>query len=212
MPAWCCPPPWPSTWACPRLLRQHVRLGKVAGAANPDRKALTVIASLLAGGEWMDDINALRSDGLSAAVLGVVPTAASTVGTFLRAFTAGHVRQLDAVQEDLHQRAWEAGARPQEPTLKLDLDSTVIETYGLLKQGGKQFTYQQTRGYHPLLATIAESGEVVHSRLREGRAQAGRGAGSFPRARRARPAPARTHAPGTSPPGARTPRPRPGTP
>jgi hypothetical protein len=84
--------------------------------------------------------------------------------------TAGHVRQLDAVQEDLHQRAWEAGARPQEATLKLDLDSTVIETFGLLKQGGKHFTYQQTRGYHPLLATIAEGGEVVHSRLREGRA------------------------------------------
>ena len=163
----------------PALLRQHVRLGKVAGAANPDRKALTVIASLLAGGEWGDDVNALRVGGLSAEVLGLAPAAASTVGTFLRAFTAGHVRQLDAVQEDLHQRAWAAGAAPQEPTLKLDLDSTVIETYGLLKQGGKHFTYQQTRGYHPLLATIAESGEVVHSRLREGRAQAGRGAASF---------------------------------
>jgi len=139
----------------PALLRQHVRLGKVAGAANPDRKALTVIASLLGGGEWVDDVNALRVGGLGAEVLGVAPAAASTVGTFLRAFTAGHVRQLDAVQEDLHQRAWESGARPQEPTLKLDLDSTVIETYGLLKQGGKHFTYQQTRGYHPLLATIS---------------------------------------------------------
>ena len=163
----------------PALLRQHVQLGKVDGAANPDRKALTVVASLLAGGEWVDDVNALRVGGLSAEVLGVAPAAASTVGTFLRAFTAGHVRQLDAVQEDLHQRAWAAGAKPQDRTLKLDLDSTVIETYGLLKQGGKQFTYLHTRGYHPLLATIAETGEVVHSRLREGRAQAGRGAASF---------------------------------
>jgi hypothetical protein len=52
--------------------------------------------------------------------------------------------------------------------LKLDLDSTVVETYGLKKQGGKEFTYLHTRGCHPLLAVIAGSGEVVHSRLRGG--------------------------------------------
>jgi Transposase DDE domain group 1 len=61
------------------------------------------------------------------------------------------------------------------------LDSTVIETYGLQKQGGKHFTYLNTRGYHPLLAVLAETGEVVHSRLREGKASAGRGAASFAR-------------------------------
>lgn len=47
----------------PALLRRHVRLGKVEGAANPDVKAMTAIASLLAGGEWMDDVNALRAAG-----------------------------------------------------------------------------------------------------------------------------------------------------
>ncbi len=124
----------------PELLRQHVRLGKVAGAANPDRKAMTVIGSLLAGGEWMEDVNALRAGGLCAEILGVSPAAASTVGTFLRAFTAGHARQLDAVQEDLQRRAWAAGAGPRESVLKLDLDATVVETYGLKKQGGKEFT------------------------------------------------------------------------
>jgi Transposase DDE domain group 1 len=165
----------------PELLRRHVRLGKVEGAAHPEVKGMTVIASLLAGGEWMDDVNALRAGQVGREVLGVSPAAASTVGTFLRAFTAGHVRQLDAVQEDLHQRAWDAGARPAGTTLKLDLDSTVIETYGLQKQGGKHFTYLNTRGYHPLLAVLAETGEVVHSRLREGKASAGRGAASFAR-------------------------------
>jgi hypothetical protein len=165
----------------PELLREHVHLGKVAGAANPEWKAMTAIFSLLAGGEWVDDVNALRAGGLGAAILGVAPAAASTVGIFLRAFTSGHARQLDAVQEDLHQRAWAVGARPIEKVLKLDLDSTLIETYGLQKQGGKHFTYLHTRGYHPLLAVIAESGEVVHSRLREGRASSGRGAGGFAR-------------------------------
>jgi hypothetical protein len=85
------------------------------------------------------------------------------------------------VQEDLLQRAWDTGAAPTERTLKLDLDSSLIETYGLQKQGGKHFGYQHTRGYHPLFAVIAESGEVVHSRLREGKANAGRGASSFAR-------------------------------
>src|SRR5213078_947888 len=105
----------------PALLRHHVHLGQVEGAANPDVKAMSAIDSLLAGGEWMNDINALRAGRLGAEILGLEPAAASTVGTFLRAFTVGHVRQLDAVQEDLHDRAWEAGAGPKEPTLKLDL-------------------------------------------------------------------------------------------
>jgi hypothetical protein len=65
--------------------------------------------------------------------------------------------------------------------VKLDLDSTLIETYGLQKQGGQGFTYLHTRGYHPLLAVIAETGEVLHSRLREGKAGSGRGASSFAR-------------------------------
>ncbi len=165
----------------PELLRKHVDLGKVAGAANPEVKSLTLIASLLAGGECVDDVNVLRAGRVGAEVLGVRPAAASTVGTFLRAFTSGHARQLDAVQDDLHQRAWTAGARPAERVVKLDLDSTVIETYGLQKQGGKGFTYLHTRGYHPLLAVIAETGEIVHSRLREGKASSGRGASSFAR-------------------------------
>jgi hypothetical protein len=164
----------------PELFKCHLQLGKAPGAANSEWKALTTIHSLLAGGEWIDDVNALRAGGLSADILGIAPAAASTVSTWLRTVTPGHARQFDAVQEDLHQRAWDAGARPAGNILKLDLDSSVIETYGLQKQGAKNFTYQGTRGYHPLLAVIAES-EVVHSRLREGRASSGRGAGNFAR-------------------------------
>jgi hypothetical protein len=61
----------------------------------------------------------------------------------------------------------------------MDLDSTVCETYGLQKQGGARFTYTHVRGYHPLLATAAGSGEVLHGRLRGGSANSGRGAASF---------------------------------
>lgn len=161
------------------LVDQHVKLS-AAGAPNAGRKALTVIASLLVGGDCIDDVDVLRKANAQA-VLGHQVAAPSTVGTFLRSFTAGHARQLDAVMEDLLQRAWAAGAGPEQMRITVDLDSSVLETYGLQKQGGSGFTYTHVRGYHPLFAILAEGGEVLHCRLREGRANAGRGAGSFVR-------------------------------
>ena len=163
-----------------RLIDKHVKLGEAPGAANAGRKALTVVGSLLIGGDCIDDVDVLRK-GNAEAVLGHQVAAPSTVGTFLRSFTAGHARQLDAVMEDLLQRAWDCGAGPDQARITVDLDSSVLETYGLQKQGGSGFAYTHVRGYHPLFAIVAEGGEVLHCRLREGRAHAGRGAGSFVR-------------------------------
>jgi hypothetical protein len=112
----------------------------------------------------------LRS-GASHAVVGHRVAAPSTVGTFLRGFRWGHVRQLDAVSRELLRRAWTRGAGTGDACLTLDVDSTICETYGLHKQGGSRFTYTHVRGYHPLLATVAGSGDVVHSRLRGGNAK-----------------------------------------
>jgi hypothetical protein len=160
------------------LFEQHVDLGKAAGRAKVGSKALTLIASALAGGDCIDDADALRAGG-TAAVLGHRVLAPSTLGTFLRSFTWGHAKQLEVVSQEALKRAWRAGAGPGHNLLTIDLDSTVCETYGLLKQGGQGFTYTKVRGYHPLLATAAESGEVLHCRLRGGRAGSSRGAGGF---------------------------------
>src|SRR6266508_2218851 len=103
----------------------------------------------------------------------------ATLGTFLRSFTFGHARQLDRVSRDLLARAWAAPAGPGDDAFTIDLDSTICETYGLAKQGGSRFTYTHVRGYHPLVAVVAGTGDVVHSRLRGGPANSGRGAGSF---------------------------------
>ena len=161
-------------------LDKHLKLGQVAGAANAGQKAMTLIASALAGGDSIDDANALRA-GNTAVVLGHRPVAPSTLGTFLRAFTSGHARQLDAVLEDVLSRAWDLGAKPTGETTKIDLDSSILETYGFQKQGGSDFTYAHTRGYHPLFAVLAGGGDVIHCRLRGGRANSARGAGSFMR-------------------------------
>jgi len=159
------------------LFDTHVGLGSAPGRANVGHKAMTLIHSALAGGECIDDADALRA-GRTAAMLGHELRAPSTLCTFLRSFTWGHVRQLDRVTRELLARAWQAGAGPEGEAVTIDIDSTICETYGLAKQGGK-FGYSGVRGYHPLLATIAGSGEVVHSRLRGGNANSGRGAASF---------------------------------
>jgi len=108
-----------------------------------------------------------------------VVKAASTLGTFLRSFRWGHVRQLDAVSRHLLSRAWAAGAGPGSAPFTIDLDSTICETYGLAKEGALHHGYTHVRGYHPLLAVAAGTGDVLMARLREGRANTARGAAHF---------------------------------
>ena len=162
----------------PELLDRRVDLGDAPGRAHVGRKALSLIAALRAGGDCIDDADALRAGG-TAAVLGQAVVAPSTLGTFLRSFRWGQVRQLDAVSREVLARAWAAGAGPGAGALTIDLDSTLCVTYGLAKAGAREVTYQGARGYHPLLAVAAGTGEVLHSRLRGGTAASGRGAGSF---------------------------------
>jgi hypothetical protein len=148
------------------------------GGANGGAKAATVIGSALAGGDCIDDIAVLRA-GATPRLLDDV-RAPSTVGIWLRSFQWAAVRQLDRVTRQLLARAWAAGLGPSDlaADLTIDIDSTVVETYGLAKQGGG-FAYTGARGYHPLLASLADTGELLHTRLRGGNAGSGRGAASF---------------------------------
>ena len=76
-------------------------------------------------------------------------------------------------------RAWSAGAGPGDGPLTIDLDSTICETYGLAKEGARDHGYTGQRGYHPLLAVAAGTGDVLTARLRKGRANTARGAAHF---------------------------------
>jgi DDE family transposase len=151
---------------------RFVRLGDRVGAANAGRKAMTLIYAMVLGADCIDDAEVLRSGRLSA-LLGRV-AAPSTLGTFLRAFTFGHVRQLDRLLAETLRRAWAAGAGPGGGRLVVDVDSFVGEVHGPAKQGAT-FGYTRRRGYHPLLATRADTGEVLHIRLRKGSAASPRG-------------------------------------
>ena len=138
----------------PQLLRKHLDLGGAPGRANTGDKMMTLAASALAGGDCIDDADVLRAGG-TARVLGFTAKAPSTLGTFLRSFRWGHVRQLDRVSRELLARVWKAGAGPGDAPFTIDLDSTICETYGLAKEGTRHHGYTGARGYHPLLAVAA---------------------------------------------------------
>jgi hypothetical protein len=151
------------------LINRHVK----TGSANAGRKLLSLVAAMLAGGTHIDHVDVLRA-GATGRVLPFIVAAPSTVGTFLRSFTFGHLRQLDAVLSRTLARAWHLGAGPDDEALVIDLDSTICEVHGHQKQGAT-FGYTKVRGYHPLLATRAGTGEILFSRMRKGSAGSGRG-------------------------------------
>lgn len=134
-------------------------------------KALSVVASMLVGGSFIDDADRLRA-GSAQAVLPFEVSAPSTLGTWLRSFTWGHVRQLDRAHELALGRAWRVGAAPDVSEMTVDLDSTVCEVHGKSKQGAA-YGHTGVLGYHPLVAARDDTGEVIHTRMRSGSSQRG---------------------------------------
>jgi DDE family transposase len=160
-----------------RLVNAFVRLGGRVGGASPGRKVLTLVHAMVAGGSHIDHADVLRS-GNTAGVLPHRVMAPSTLGTFLRSFTFGHVRQLEAVVGEVLRRAWALGEGPGSARLVIDVDSTICEVEGHAK-GGAAFGYTKVLGYHPILASRGDTGEVLHARMRKGSANTARGARRF---------------------------------
>ena len=161
------------------LADAHLDLGDAPGRANAGDKLLTLVASALAGGDCIDDAAALRAGG-TASVLGCTVKAPSTLGTFLRSFRWGHVRQLDHVSRKLLARAWAAGAGPGAApfTSSTSTRRSVRPTAWRRRAPGTTAT-RACAADHPLLAVAAGTGEVLMARLREGRANTARGAAHF---------------------------------
>jgi len=163
---------------CERLGAEELLEGRVRRPADrrgAGARALSVVFAMLAGADCIDDIDRLRA-GSTGAVLGLGPRAATTVGTWLRGLGFGQVRQLDAAAGELLTRAWGAGARPER--LVIDLDSSITPVHGHQKAGAR-YGHTRVLGYHPILATSATTGDVIHARLRHGAANTQYGAVRF---------------------------------
>ncbi len=147
--------------------------------ANAGLKVSSLVAGMVAGADSIDDMSLLRHGGMGRVFKGAY--APSTLGSFLRSFTFGHVRQLDAVASRLL-----TGLATRAPLLRrgegdfvlVDVDDTIIEVHGYAKQGAG-FGYSGVRGLNALLATATTAGSapvVVAQRLRKGSCGSPRGA------------------------------------
>jgi hypothetical protein len=159
------------------LIDATVSFGDREGGFMPGRKVLTVVHAMITGASHINHADRLRA-GATGRVLGHRVMAPSTLGTFLRAFSFGHVRQLDAVIAESLRRAWELGIGPGSARLVIDVDSTICEVYGKAKSGAA-YGYTKVLGYHPLLAVRADTGEIIHARMRKGSANTARGTKRF---------------------------------
>ncbi len=159
----------------------------VPGGAGVDAgaKVASVVAGMITGADSIDDLDVLREGAVGKVLPGV--KAPSTLGTFLRAFTFGHVRQLDAVAGGL--LAALAAALPEltgqpghgDAVSWLDIDDTMRETHGYAKQGAG-YGYNKVKGLNALLGIVscpAAAPVIVGHRLRKGAASSARGAAKF---------------------------------
>jgi hypothetical protein len=151
------------------------------GGVNAAAKVLALIAGMVCGADSIDDMDLLRHGGMGRLFDGI--RAPSTLGTFLRAFTFGHVRQLDAVAAGLLARL--AAATPVLPDARevvlVDIDDTVRQTYGYAKQGAGR-GYTGIKGLNALLATVStpiSAPLIAATRLRKGSTNSARGAATL---------------------------------
>ena len=146
--------------------------------AHAGVKVASLVAGMVAGADSIDDLAVLRHGGMAKLFTRIY--APSTLGSFLRMFRFGHVRQLDAVAARfLHELTDLTPVVTTSPGFAfVDVDDTVIGVHGHAKQGAG-FGYNQIRGLNALLATltVAEAAPViVAQRLRKGSCASARGA------------------------------------
>ena len=163
-----------------RLVATHVKIDK-PGGVNAHLKIGSLVAGMVAGADSIEDLDLLRHGAMKRLFAGV--RAPSTLGTFLRSFTFGHVRQLDAVASRLLiELAGRAPLLPGAAELAyLDVDDTLKQTYGYAKQGAGR-GYTGVKGLNALLAVVSTPScapVIAAARLRRGGANSARGADRF---------------------------------
>jgi DDE family transposase len=162
------------------LADEHLKLPGYFGA-NAGAKLTALVAGMVAGADSIDGMGLLRHGGMGKLFTGTY--APSTLGSFLRAFTFGHVRQLDAAAS-----RWLANLAARTPVTAgidelalVDIDDTIKEVYGYKKQGSG-YGYSGVRGLNALIGTVTTKDTaplIAGARLRKGAANSARGAGKF---------------------------------
>ena len=170
-----------------RLVEEHVRIGRPCGV-NAQVKIPCLVAGMIAGADSIDDMDVLRHGAMTEVFGGI--RAPSTLGSFLRSFTWGNVRQLDAVGRRLLTRlASRAPLLPGADVLAfVDMDSMQKRVYGHAKDGvrfghtkiqGKSLTVRGLNALAAVASTPLAAPVITATRLRGGTANSARGAASL---------------------------------
>ena len=151
------------------LVDDNVDLGDAPGHANPGHKVMALVASVLVGGDSIDDADVLRS-GRAAELLGTWVPAPSTLGTFLRSFSFGDARSLDKVAAELLKRAWAMGAGPGDKPRSPSTSTRVFARPMASKKKGHALVTPpcggSTRSWRPLRAVGRCSGYANGAAIR----------------------------------------------
>lgn len=164
------------------LVDQWVKMPTDKGA-NAGVKLASLVAGIVAGADSIDDMGLLRHGAMKKLFRACY--APSTLGSYLRTFNFGYVKQLQTVAtrflENLGSKVPLLGTVESEDFVFIDIDDTIIEVHGYQKQGAG-FGYSGVRGLNALLGVISRNGRapvIVAERLRKGSASSARGAASF---------------------------------
>ncbi len=158
-------------------LLDRVTVKKRSRGYSPGQAILGLCETLIAGGECLDDIALLRGDSAQELLRGHGLPEPTTLGRFLRRFSLGHLGQLNRALDELFARVHPLVGRE---TVTLDLDATYIEHHGPVgSRQGTRGTYKGKVCWHPLLCFVGETGEWLHTKLRNGHAAASTGATRF---------------------------------
>jgi Transposase DDE domain group 1 len=158
-------------------LLDEVTVKKRRRGYTPAQAILALCETLIAGGDCLDDAALLRADSVQAQLRGHAVPDPTTLGRFRGSFNLGHIGQLNRALERLFARAGQLLEREQ---VTLDLDSTLIEHHGPVgSRQGTRGTYAGKVAWHPLLCFVAETGEWLHGKLRNGHAAPSTGARRF---------------------------------
>jgi DDE family transposase len=165
------------TLEVPTLL-DEISVKKRKRGYAPGQSILALCETLIAGGECLDDAAVLRADSAQEQLRGHPVPDPTTLGRLLASFNLGQIGQLNRALDRLFTRVHpllERGKR-----LTLDLDSTLVEHHGPPgSRQGTRGTYTGKVAWHPLLCFVAETGEWLHGKLRNGHAAPSRGVKRF---------------------------------
>jgi hypothetical protein len=158
-------------------LLDQVTVKKRQRGYRPAQMVLALCETLIAGGECLDDAALLRADRAQTTLRGHRLPDPTTLGRFLRSFTLGHLGQLNHALDLLFARVQPLLERE---SLTLDLDSTFVEHHGPAgSRQGTRGTYTGKVAWHPLVCFLAETGEWLHAKLRNGHAAPSSGVRRF---------------------------------